>query len=87
MDFGEIAYRGDQDQQQLLSTGVGTAVQFDPRSDELPNPREYQQPPQSYQPPAARLSGTAARRLRAAGDRTTESEPVVVVRGSTCPWR
>jgi LemA protein len=60
VSFGEIAYRGDPEQQRQLppqesapqqSTG---AVQFDrPSDDALPNPQEYQQPPQSstYQAP------------------------------------
>ena len=51
VNFGEIAYRGDQDQRQLPPQQAAPPVQFDPRSDELPNPQEYQQPPQSRQPP------------------------------------
>jgi LemA protein len=56
VNFGEIAYRGDQEQQrQLPPQQSAPPVEFDTRSDELPNPqeypREYQQPPQSYQPP------------------------------------
>ena len=52
VNFGEIAYRGDQEQQrQLPPQQSAPPVEFDTRSDELPNPQEYQQPPQSYQPP------------------------------------
>jgi LemA protein len=51
VNFGEIAYRGDSDQRQLPPQQSAPPVQFDTRSDELPNPREYQQPPQSNQPP------------------------------------
>jgi LemA protein len=56
VNFGEIAYRGDPEQQrQLPPQQSAPPVEFDTRSDELPNPqeypREYQQPPQSYQPP------------------------------------
>jgi LemA protein len=56
VNFGEIAYRGDQEQQrQLPPQQSAPPAEFDTRSDELPNPqeypREYQQPPQSYQPP------------------------------------
>jgi LemA protein len=56
VSFGEIAYRGDPEQQrQLPPQQSAPPVEFDTRSDELPNPqeypREYQQPPQSYQPP------------------------------------
>jgi LemA protein len=55
VNFGEIAYRGDQQQRQLPPQQSAPPVEFDTRSDELPNPqeypREYQQPPQSYQPP------------------------------------
>jgi LemA protein len=56
VSFGEIAYRGDPDQRQLPPQQSGPQqstppVQFDRQSDELPNPQEYQQPPQSYQPP------------------------------------
>ncbi|HLM19925.1 MAG TPA: LemA family protein, partial [Propionibacteriaceae bacterium] len=56
VNFGEIAYRGEPEQQrQLPPQQSAPPVEFDTRSDELPNPqeypREYQQPPQSYQPP------------------------------------
>jgi LemA protein len=59
VSFGEIAYRGDPEQQQRQLPPQQSAsqqstppVQFDRQSDEqLPNPQEYQQPPQSYQPP------------------------------------
>ncbi len=56
VSFGEIAYRGDPEQQRELPPQQSAQpVEFDTRSDELPNPqeypREYQQPPQSYQPP------------------------------------
>src|SRR4029453_5481026 len=50
VSFGEIAYRGDPDQQQLPPQQSTPPVQFDRQSDELPNPQEYQQPPQNYQP-------------------------------------
>jgi LemA protein len=56
VNFGEIAYRGEPEQQrQLPPQQSAPPVEFDTRSDELPNPqeypREYQQPPQSHQPP------------------------------------
>jgi LemA protein len=52
VSFGEIAYRGDPDQQRQLPPQQSTPpVQFDSQSDELPNPQEYQQPPHNYQPP------------------------------------
>jgi LemA protein len=55
VNFGEIAYRGDEQQRQLPPQQSAPPMQFDTRSDELPNPqeypREYQQPPQSYAPP------------------------------------
>lgn len=53
VSFGEIAYRGDPDQQrQLPPQQSAPPVQFDRQGDDmLPNPQEYQQPPQSYQPP------------------------------------
>jgi LemA protein len=59
VSFGEIAYRGDPEQQQRQLPPQQSApqqstppVQFDRQSDDqLPNPQEYQQPPQSYQPP------------------------------------
>jgi LemA protein len=52
VSFGEIAYRGDPDQQRQLPPQQSTApVQFDRQSEELPNPQEYQQPPQNYQSP------------------------------------
>ena len=54
VSFGEIAYRGDPEQQQrqLPPQQSAPPVQFDRQSDDqLPNPQEYQQPPQSSQPP------------------------------------
>jgi LemA protein len=54
VSFGEIAYRGDPEQQQrqLPPQESAPPVQFDrPSDDELPNPQQYQQPPQSSQPP------------------------------------
>ena len=53
VNFGEIAYRGDQDQRQLPPQQSAPPVQFDRPSDSLPNPQEYQQPPQQpgNQPP------------------------------------
>jgi LemA protein len=53
VNFGEIAYRGDQDQdqRQLPPQQSAPPVQFDRTSDSLPNPQEYQQPPQASQPP------------------------------------
>jgi LemA protein len=55
VSFGEIAYRGDPEQEQqrqLPPQESAPPVQFDRRSDdELPKPQEYQQPPQSSQPP------------------------------------
>jgi LemA protein len=56
VSFGEIAYRGDpeQEQQRQLppepsAQQSAPPVQFDRQSDELPNPQEYQQPPQASQ--------------------------------------
>jgi LemA protein len=53
VNFGEIAYRGDQDQdqRQLPPQQSAPPVQFDRTSDSLPNPQEYQQPPQASRPP------------------------------------
>jgi LemA protein len=55
VSFGEIAYRGDPEQQrQLPPQESAPPVQFDRQSeDELPNPQQYQQPPQpgQYQAP------------------------------------
>jgi LemA protein len=51
VNFGEIAYRGDEQQRQLPPQQSAPPAQFDTRSDEMPNPQEYQQPPQNYQPP------------------------------------
>ena len=51
VNFGEIAYRGDEQQRQLPPQQSAPPVQFDTRSDELPNPQEYQQPPPGSQPP------------------------------------
>jgi LemA protein len=59
VSFGEIAYRGDPEEQRQLPPQQSAPqestppVQFDRQSDDLPNPQEYQQPPQQgqYQPP------------------------------------
>jgi LemA protein len=51
VSFGEIAYRGDPEQQQLPPQQSAPPAQFDRQSDELPNPQEYQQPPQGSQAP------------------------------------
>src|SRR5215211_2636356 len=51
VNFGEIAYRGDQDQRQLPPQQSAPPVQFDRPSESLPNPQEYQQPPRDSQPP------------------------------------
>ena len=61
VNFGEIAYRGESEQHQLPPQQSAPPVQFDRPNDSLPNPQEYQQPPQqtssqppqqgSYQPP------------------------------------
>jgi LemA protein len=53
VSFGEIAYRGDPEQQrQLPPQQSEPPIQFDrPSDDALPNPQQYQQPPQSSQPP------------------------------------
>jgi LemA protein len=55
VSFGEIAYRGDPEQQWQLPPQQSTPpVQFDRQSDDtLPDPQQYQQPPQSgaYQAP------------------------------------
>ena len=60
VSFGEIAYRGDPKEQRQLPPEESAPqqstppVQFDRQSDDaLPNPQEYQQPPQQgqYQPP------------------------------------
>ena len=61
VNFGEIAYRGEPAQQQLPPQQSAPPVQFDRPNDSLPNPQEYQRPPQqtgsqptqqgSYQPP------------------------------------
>jgi LemA protein len=58
VSFGEIAYRGDPEEQRQLPPQQSAPqqsappVQFDRQSDDaLPNPQDYQQPPQGYQPP------------------------------------
>jgi LemA protein len=55
VSFGEIAYRGDPEQQRELPPQQSAPpVQFDSQSeDQLPNPQQYEQPPQQgqYQPP------------------------------------
>jgi LemA protein len=47
VSFGEIAYRGDPEQQRQIPTQQSAPpLRFDTPSDDLPNPQEYQQPPQ-----------------------------------------
>ncbi len=48
VSFGEIAYRGDQQQGQLPQQQSAPGVQFGQPSDRLPDPQQYQ--PQQYQP-------------------------------------
>ena len=86
VNFGEIAYRGDPQQAQLPPQQSAPPVQFDRPSDSLPNPQEYQQPPQqsSYQPP--QQSGYAPTRNRAReiqGNKIPTS--VSCSRGRECP--
>ena len=57
VSFGEIAYRGDQQQPgqgQLSQQGSNQPAQYGEPSDDLPNPQQYQQPqnqqPQNQQP-------------------------------------
>jgi LemA protein len=47
VSFGEIAYRGDQQQGQLPPQGSAPSVGFGQPSDALPDPRQYEQ--QTYQ--------------------------------------
>jgi LemA protein len=62
VSFGEIAYRGDQGQQgQLPPQQSAPPVQFQP-DDSLPNPQQYQQPPQNQpqQQPYGQYGGQAS---------------------------
>jgi len=49
VSFGEIAYRGDQQQEQLPPQQAAPPVPFGGSTQSLPNPQEYQ-PPQYQQP-------------------------------------
>ncbi len=50
VNFGEIAYRGEQEPTQLPQQQSNPAVQYGAPSDALPNPQQYEQP-QYDQPP------------------------------------
>jgi LemA protein len=45
VNFGEIAYRGDQEPGQLPQQQSNPAIQYGAPSDALPNPQQYNQPP------------------------------------------
>src|SRR5215204_2529365 len=49
VNFGEIAYRGDQDQRQLPQQQSNPAIQYGAPSDALPDPQQYDQPPTQSQ--------------------------------------
>ena len=49
VNFGEIAYRGDQEPGQLPQQQSNPAVQYGAPSDALPNPQQYEQPPTQSQ--------------------------------------
>ena len=83
VNFGEIAYRGDPDQRQLPPQQAAPPVQFDTAKRRAAQSAGVSAATSEQSATAAGWrSGTAARRLRAAGDWTTESEPAVVSPGS-----
>jgi LemA protein len=45
VNFGEIAYRGDQEPNQLPQQQSNPAIQYGAPSDALPDPQQYDQPP------------------------------------------
>lgn len=49
VNFGEIAYRGDQEPNQLPQQQSNPAIQYGAPSDALPNPQQYDQPPTQSQ--------------------------------------
>jgi LemA protein len=49
VNFGEIAYRGDQEPNQLPQQQSNPAIQYGAPSDALPNPEQYDQPPTQSQ--------------------------------------
>jgi LemA protein len=49
VNFGEIAYRGDQEPSQLPQQQSNPAIQYGAPSDALPNPQQYNQPPTQSQ--------------------------------------
>ena len=49
VNFGEIAYRGDQEPNQLPQQQSNPAIQYGAPSDALPNPQQYNQPPTQSQ--------------------------------------
>ena len=68
VSFGEIAYRGDQQQPgqgQLPQQGSNPPVQYGQPSDDLPNPQQYGQPQISAASVPAAATALRARRLPA----------------------
>ena len=49
VNFGEIAYRGDQEPNQLPQQQSNPAIQYGAPSDALPDPQQYNQPPTQSQ--------------------------------------
>jgi LemA protein len=49
VNFGEIAYRGDQEPNQLPQQQSNPAIQYGAPSDALPSPQQYDQPPTQSQ--------------------------------------
>jgi len=49
VNFGEIAYRGDQEPNQLPQQQSNPAIQYGAPSDALPDPQQYDQPPTQSQ--------------------------------------
>ena len=49
VNFGEIAYRGDQEPNQLPQQQSNPAIQYGAPSDALPTPQQYDQPPTQSQ--------------------------------------
>jgi len=50
VSFGEIAYRGDPEPGQLPEQQSNAPVEYGAPSDALPNPQQYEQPPDTYPP-------------------------------------
>ena len=88
VSFGEIAYRGDNQQGQLPAQQSAPPVQFGQPSDDLPNPQAYQQAPQYQQtPPPYPPAGRSVPVTPVPADAAAVPAPAGSVPAAAAGWR